>query len=316
MPGPKKPEVDAAIASGLSFLAKQQEKDGSFVSFSSPAFSPFRRTRSWRTVFVPALMLTSLAGLEQPKARRIRSGLVSFLLSQKNDGWSFNYWTKSAPEYTKQPYPDDLDDTFCALTALYLHDASLIDAVAMAKIVKLLLATETAVGGPYRTWLVPEDSQPVWLDVDSAVNSNIAFFLSLTGGSLPRLDDLMERSISAGSFSSPYYPNEHVFLYYFARAYDGGHKDKLLRKVRRAQKLAKTDLDKALCLCARLKLGDSRGLGNVINELLLSQRRDGSWPAATFYADPVVDGKRYYNGAPALTTAFVLEALQAYVNHK
>jgi hypothetical protein len=48
--------------------------------------------------------------------------------------------------------------------------------------------------------------------------------------------------------------------------------------------------------------------------LLRGQRRDGSWAAAAFYADPVKHGRPHYNGGSELTTAFVLEALQAYIS--
>lgn len=309
---PTPPSTGTAIRRGLAFLAKTQEDDGSFVSYSSASMRPFRRLRSWRTVFVPALMLNSLAGLNEPTALLIREKLASFLLDQKENNWSYNYWAKSAPEHTSQPYPDDLDDTFCALAGLYRHDPSLIDAAALAKIVKLLLATEASVGGPYRTWLVPAGSDAVWLDVDIAVNSNIAYFLSMVGNRLPRLNDLIGQAIAKDSFSSPYYPSRYAFVYYFARSYSGPERTRLLDKVRQLHKAAMTDLDRALCLSARLQLGDAQDTSEQVNKLLETQRRDGSWPAAGFYADPVKNGRLYYNGAAALTTAFVIEALGNY----
>jgi hypothetical protein len=309
----KPPKIDLAIERGLAYLNGQQKTDGSFTSYSSANKRPFRRIRSWQTVFVPALMLTSLANLDDPAAKNIRQKLAKFLLKQKDSQWSFNYWSKTAPEYKKQPYPNDLDDTFCALSGLYLHNPSLIDGEALAKIVKLLVATEAAVGGPYRTWLVPAGSPPIWLDLDLAVNSNIAYFLSLaTGNRLPKLDDFMEQSIANSSFKSPYYPSRYAFIYYLSRAYKGAKEKRLLQQARRLQAAAETDLDLALCICARVRLGDSRNLALSIDRLLNGQRRDGSWPAAVFYADPVKEGKLYYNGAPTLTTAFALEALELY----
>jgi hypothetical protein len=309
---PKPLVIETALERGLAFLEKNQEADGSYISFSSASMQPFRRLRSWQTTFVPALMLASLSGLDQPGALRMRGKLAGFLLEQKDANWAFNYWAKNAPEYRTMPYPNDLDDTFCALAGLYLHDPSIVDETVLAKAIKLLLATETAVGGPYRTWLVPSDSEPVWLDVDMAVNSNIAYCLSLVSNRLPSLDKLMGQAIASGSFTSPYYPSPYAFAYYFARAYGGPEKDRLSRKVRRLQAAAATDLDKALCLNARLRLGDKQDLGKAMKELLAGQKRDGSWPAAIFYADPVKNGKLYYNGGAALTTAFVLETLQLY----
>lgn len=310
---PKLPDVETAIKRGLTFLGKNQEADGSFISFSSASMQPFRHLRSWQTTFVPALMLASLTGLGQHRAINVRKKLAAFLLKQRDPNWSFNYWAKDAPEQKTQPYPNDLDDTFCVLAALYLHDPAIINETVLAQVIKVLLSTETAVGGPYRTWLVPPASEPIWQDVDVAVNSNINYFLSLIGSRLPKLDDLMGQAITTNSFSSPYYPSVYAFIYYFARSYGGPHKNLLLRKARRRHKAAKTDLDRALCLNARLRLGDTQDLTTSVNDLLSGQRRDGSWPAAAFYADPVKNGKLYYNGAPALTTAFVLEALQLYL---
>lgn len=308
-------DIGPVVQHGLSFLVRRQEADGSFASFSSPTERPFRPVRSWRTVFISALMLESLAGLDRQESIKVRNGLAKFLLSQKKDTWSFNYWSKAAPEYLKQPYPDDLDDTFCALAGLYSHDPSLIDGVALARIVDLLLATEASVGGPYRTWLVPANSQAIWLDVDVAVNSNIAYFLSLASNPLPRLEEMIGQAIADNDFSSPYYPSPYAFIYYFSRAYKGRYRNELLRKTRQLHKRAATDMDRALCLSARLRLDDPYDLGEEVDALLSGQRRDGSWPAAAFYADPVKDGKPYYNGAPALTTAFALEALSLHMRN-
>jgi hypothetical protein len=297
---------------GLGFLARTQRDDGGFISYSSASMRPFRRIGSWQTVFVPALMLACLAGLDDREAMPVREKLAGFLLKQRNTGWSFNYWAKDAADRKTQPYPDDLDDTFCALAGLYLHDPSIVDEAVMARAVKLLLATEESVGGPYRTWLVPADSRPAWLDVDPAVNANIAYFLSLIGSRLPNLDKLMGKAIVSGGFSSPYYPSAYAFIYYFARAYEGPHKGRLLDQARRFHRKAATDLERALCISARMRLGETKDLRGAVSGLLSGQRRDGAWPAAAFYADPVKKGKLYYSGAPALTTAFALEALNLW----
>lgn len=302
----------AAIDRGLAYLSRQQQADGSFLNYSSPSLEHFRRVRSWRTVFVPALMLTSLGELTTPAAQPMCRRLANFLLEQKDINWSFNYWSKQAPEYQTQAYPNDLDDTFCALAGLYRHNPKLVDEAAMAQIIKLLLATETAVGGPYRTWLAAENSDSAWLDTDVAVNSNIAYFLSLAGHRLPKLDAFIGQAIKANAYVSPYYPSKYAFMYYFARTYQGPYRPQLLQQTRKLQTAADNDLNRALCLNARLRLGDNRKLQAAMSALIANQRRDGSWPAAAFYADPVKNGRPYYNGAAALTTAFVLEALELY----
>lgn len=310
----KQAKLNAAIDKGLAYLARQQQADGGFISFSSANMQPFRRIRSWQTTFVPALMLTALAGTDTPPAGKVRGGLAQFLLGQKSPNGSFNYWSKQAPEYTDMPYPDDLDDTFCALAGLFLHDQKLISQEMLAQAIKLLLATETQTGGPYRTWLVPPNSEKIWLDVDVAVNSNIAYFLSLVSDGVPNLDRFMEEAIANNAFRSPYYPTIYPFLYYFARAYRGAHRPRLLKKIQKLHTPKLSALDTALCISARLRLEDTAPMTPFIEQLLAEQRRDGSWPAAAFYADPEIKGKLYYNGAAALTTAMVIEALSLYKN--
>ena len=209
---PRNPDINETIARGLAFLAERQKADGSFVSYSSASVQPFRRRRTWQTVFVPALMLSALAQVNDTSALPIRNKLAEFLLDEKGPEGAFNYWAKNAPEHKTMPYPNDLDDTFCALAGLYLHDTALVDEKMLAQAVALLLAAETAVGGPYRTWLVPTDSEPVWLDVDLAVNSNVAYFLSLIGNRLPKLDGMMEQAITTNTYTSPCYPSEYAYM--------------------------------------------------------------------------------------------------------
>ncbi len=308
---PEPDELLAAQRKAARYLAKRQQPDGSFLSYSSASLRPFRRTRSWHTTFVPALMLGALSASDISEILAIRRRLARFLLGQKRPGGAFNYWADTAVEHREMAYPDDLDDTFCALAALKLHDPALVDEGVLAQSLRLLLATETAVGGPYRTWLVAPDSDNIWRDVDLAVNSNVAFFLSMAGSRLPNLDRLMADAIREGRFSSPYYPTQYPFLYYLARAYRGPEEARLLDTVRREQRNARTDLDLALCILARLRLDDT-DVSEEISRLLAAQRRDGSWAAAVFYADPDKAGRPYYDGGPELTTAFVVEALATY----
>jgi len=88
------------------------------------------------------------------------------------------FGSKLSKEFKSKPYPDDLDDTFCALNALYLFDRKLISGSAYAYIIQLLTKVEKNEGGPYKTWLVSKKTSG-WDDVDIVVNSNIAYFLWL-----------------------------------------------------------------------------------------------------------------------------------------
>lgn len=305
-----------AIERAITYVARHQAEDGSIHSFSSPVQTPFKPTITYHTSFVPAIVLGALSGI--PAAHTVRTHLATWLLQQKSEQWSFNYWAKQAKERSTLPYPDDLDDTMCALIGLRLHDAALVDEATLGHIVKLLLATETAVGGPYRTWLVPRDSPPEWLDVDLAVNSNIAYFLRLAAEPIPSLTALMEQAITTCSFTSPYYPSAYPILYYIARAYDGPYKQQLADYIIGLSKDGhwQTPLQTALALSALSRLSVSGGRTAAVRHLLHTQAADGSWPAEAYCIDPSKHNTPHYHGAAALTTALVAEALHCSARRK
>lgn len=310
---PRRPQLEAAIARGAAFLAGQQDRDGGFTSFSSSGLQKFEPELGCRTTFVPSLILLALAQTDTPDAVKVRRQAAQFLLREKSPRWSFNYWAIDEPERRERPYPDDLDDTFCALGALYSHDSPLINEAALASIVKLLLATEQSVGGPYRTWLVPKDSDAAWQDVDVAVNANIAYFLSLAGIDVPPLNDYIQLAIAENRLASPYYPSIEPILYYVSRVCNSAQRPWLVQLAQQRLTSADTALNRALCICALLRLGEVTGLEKAVADLLEAQSTDGSWPAAAFCLDPVRGGKTYYNGSAALSTAFSIEALQRYL---
>jgi hypothetical protein len=303
-------QIESGLRRGIHFIATQQRADGGFDSFSSSSQHDFARAFRYQTIFVPALMLAALTALQTPESKKVRQKLAAYLLEQKGPHGAFNYWAKDAPERQTMPYPDDLDDTFCALIGLWLHDSTCIDQAILASTVKILLATETSVGGPYKTWLKAPDGAASWQDVDLAVNSNIAYFLNLVSEPLPNLMALMDGVITTKRLHSPYYPSEYQLLYYVSRAYRGMNAEGLGGLVRALQ--PKTALQYALAITARLRLNIYDGTGVLVRHLLALQQADGSWPAEAFCIDPARKSVTHYNGAPALTTALALEALALY----
>lgn len=307
--------TQAAFQKGLAYVASMQQKDGGFVGFSSPSLWPFKKATTYRTTFVPALILQALQAVSLPESHAISEKLSHFLLAQRSPHWSFNYWAVGAPERTSLPYPDDLDDTFCALAALHSYDPTLLDAAALAHVVRLLVGTEVAIGGPYRTWLVPPNSPAVWRDVDVAVNANVAYFLKRIGSPLPRLADFLYQAVITGQLSSPYYPSPYPVAYYIARAYSGSASKQLEHVVLEGQVDGHwgTPLQTALAVSALKNLNPDINLQRAQAFLLSTQRANGSWPAEAFCIDPHQNKTTHYHGAEALTTALVLEALAAIV---
>lgn len=301
--------MDDAVQKGLRFLRNSQQPDGSFLSNSSPQAAPFTPRYSYHTTFTPALILSALSSI--PRAMVVRQKLADFLLLQKSAQWSFNYWDRDSTESKTMPYPDDLDDTFCALSSLWLHDSTYVTEETLAHMTKMLIATEASVGGPYRTWLVSKHGPKIWHDTDVAVNANIAYFLRLAVQSLPNLTSFMESAIAHHAFHSPYYPDFYPTVYYISRAYTGPAQTALVQFLYDKQLPAGhwgTPLHTALAVSAlyAMQLPAPQAAHRY---LIATQQPGGSWPAEAFSIDPKRDGHVHYGGSEALTTAFVLEAL-------
>lgn len=300
-----------AIDEALHFLAAAQRKDGGFASFSSPADKPWQPVHTYRTVLVPALILAALCHVDHPTAAPIRERLTTFLLHQKSAFWSFNYWARDSREAQKFSYPDDLDDTFCALYALGCHDPAIINEQVLANMARILIATESAPGGPYRTWLIDSKKDVRWHDIDVAVNANIAAFLAIAAEPLPPLAAFLENAMQQRMIASPYYPNEMPVLYYLSRAVGAAGKADLHKRLlhhTQGNGTWSTPLHTALATTALRNSGHSPPQ-KALRFLLKTQTPDGSWPSEAFCHDPKRAGQLYYHGCPALTTAFAIEAL-------
>jgi hypothetical protein len=180
-------EIDKAIKSGVGYLAKNQREDGSFPNFVSTS-KDLDHARENQSIFPTCLILASFSGLAYSKdSEKIKNKAAKFLLKQKSDFWSWNYWKINSTDSKNTPYPDDLDDTCCAVTALIAYKPQIVSVKAVAKAVNLLAYCESKEGGPYYTWITPPEADKGWKDIDLAVNSNIAFFLSLQEVVLPSL---------------------------------------------------------------------------------------------------------------------------------
>jgi len=302
--------MENSIGRAIDFIRKEQQNDGSFKSWSSLNRNNFSKAKKYNSIFPSALILACLDSID--KTEEIKKRLANFLLSQKSEFWSFNYWNRGAPENKTMPYPDDLDDTFCALIGIYKYDSKLIDGSAMAKIVNLLTAMEKKEGGPYKTWLVTESIDKVWKDVDLAVNSNVGYFLSLEEIELENINKLIKSAIEKEKLNSPYYPSIYPVAYFISRWFKS---EKLIKIILTKKKKDNwgNPLNTALAISSLLNLGvEPTILKPSINYLINNQKNDGSWKTGAFCIDPAINKKTYYAGSPALTTAFCLEALNKY----
>ncbi|NTU46490.1 hypothetical protein HGA88_02595 [Candidatus Roizmanbacteria bacterium] len=303
--------IQTVIKRGIDSLKKHQEQDGSYVSFSTPQSPTFQNAVSFRSAFSTYLILQCLE--KNTDTHQLIEKSIQFLLHQKTSAWTFNYWGKNTPEMKKYPFPDDLDDIFCALAALKKHSPEAISPKVLAKVVQLLTEQEVKVGGPYKTWVAPHSTDKTWQDIDTAVNANIAFFLAGEGITLPRVVRFIDSFITKGVFDSPYYYGEMPVLYFISRCYNGKKMNILNTYLKNMKQEQRDPLFTALRITALLKTGeDPSQLESDIEYLLLTDK-NGDWGVYPFVVEVLPGKGKLYSGSSALTTAFCIEALGNYL---
>lgn len=276
----------SVLERALQFLESQQKADGSFETYSA-ANQDFNHAHRFNSVFSSCLILQNLVALPKSHNNKLlQERLAQFLGDQKSPNWSWNYWARQSSEFTTLAYPDDLDDTFCAAAALQLYNPELINQSALAKLIHILTFCEVAEGGPYITWIVKKDADPVWRDVDLVVNTNIAYFLGLHQVKLPKLNQFFEEKILQDNLSSLYYPSIFSLMYFLTRVYQGKKKSLLRKKIwqlANAEQRWATPLETALAILSLLALGEKKNhLEKAASYLYLAQQKDGSWPIGIF----------------------------------
>lgn len=293
-------------------LAKSQLKDGSFESLTS-SNKKFTDTQKRESVFPTILILSALNSLPDTiELREIKRRASKFILSQKSDFWSFNYWKRGSKDSQREPYPDDLDDTFCALSTIFKYAPKLLTGKVTAKAINLLTALEKAEGGPYFTWILQSELK-AWKDIDLAVNSNIAYFLSLEGVHLKNIDRLVEKAIDDSNYYSPYYASSYAIIYFISRFYSGNKKSKMINFLfskKNKKGFWNNPLDTALAVSALINLGFS-DLKEIEKSADYLKRclQNNFCGVYSLIIESKKDGKTKYAGSGALTESFCLEAI-------
>lgn len=311
--------IKETVKRGLVSLKKDQAADGNFTCFSTTSSRSFKDCIHYNSIFSTALILLCLSELkEEYDFKKMSSKAVNFLISQKSNYWTFNYWKRKSGETKKMPFPDDLDDTFCALAAIHKYKPALIDGAVMGSVVDILTAVEKQEGGPYRTWLVPDTADKIWLDIDLAVNANVAYFLKLQDIQLPNIDSFIEAHIKESNYSSPYYLGPLPVIYFISRYYElslprsnRGSLEFLSEDNKK--KIRKNPLETALAISALLNLNVNPQEVEEDIRYLLSTHKNGSWKPYSLVVETLKGKGKIYSGSSALTTAFCIEALDKYI---
>jgi hypothetical protein len=307
------------IDEAVQRIAGEQEDDGSFMSVSSSDPFDFLHAKSYKTTFVASLITSALTSRKKDlRVKPLLAKSADFLTSEKSSFWSWNYWHRLSKDSVEMPYPDDLDDTFLALIALTLSDPKFITEEAFAGIVSNLTASETKEGGPYQTWLLSKNAPEIWQDVDIAVNSNIAYFLSLHGIHVPNLTVFIEASIRSENIHSPYYPSLFQPLYFVSRVCGVSFNQSIMRileseiKKRERLELPLSLLETSLVLSICINMMAPKETIEKAAERLLEEYKRAGFRPSPFCIDPSHDEKTYYGGSTALTCAFAVESLDSY----
>lgn len=300
-----------AIEGGLAFLRSQQLANGSFKAEASFSQTDFSKTISQPTPFATALIIRAIKNI--PQASIIVGCGRQYLLDQAAADWSWNYWEKQTAKRGSEPYPDDIDDTAVALSALLDPEFEThLLSQQLGALARHLVSIEVRSAGPYRTWLgVAPSASEVWRDCDPAVNANIGYLLHELEVAVPNLENYFSDLLRSNKMQSRYYCSV-VSLYAFLSAWYRGNQLSILQE--RADRALQTGLAGSSPLNLALGLLAAKNLRLTTNlaaaeKRLIELAAGKHWPGQALYEDPPSNGKRLYAGSAALTTAFALQAL-------
>lgn len=292
----------------LHAVSQRQGTDGGFTTLSAPAGN-FDQAVACETVFECALVSSVLHHIESDGAARTVEKCQQYLERQFTSEGSLNYWPAGSLYRERLLYPDDMDDIACAMTSFFA--TAEVSERRAAQFVKLLIATESVPGGPYRSWVVAkDDADPYWQDIDVVVNANIAYALSLLGVVMPSLDEWLGDMIVQDGIHSKYYPRGVSVSYFIARSYQGPHAQLLAQRItalRRPEGVWATPVQTAQAVSSLVRLGHYDDIPEQAIALLMEEAKHPK-PEA-IWEDPAPHGSLGAAGSVALTAAFIAEAL-------
>lgn len=307
----------SSIKSGISFLSKNQLSSGEFATMISPK-PDMKNSIYVKSPFFTALILHSLSHLNKSEdLNGITRKATNFLLQERDDTGYWRFFGKESG------IPPDLDDTCCALSALYIYGVEL-DFETISE--SLLRYRDNK--GIFNTWvldLYSADGKDNYVNyIDWVVNANILFFYSLLKTPLPEIVDYLCHIIKERMFidGSKYYNSPFSFLYCVTRiyAYSNTKDFQSIKTILKGYLLNTQNnnggwgnsLEDAMATVSLINLGvKGKSLEKAINNLLSLQESDGGWPIAPFSLYIYPKEKEFY-GSRELNTVIALEALRKY----
>lgn len=300
--------MDHIIDQLVKFLEQFQNPNGSFSSYSSSTENFEKPDFTYTTICTTAFVLHAMANIKDvPRVASIKKRAALFLLQNKSPYATWNYWSHENHEYTHFPYPDDTDDTFAALSALYRYDSKTTNGTCLAQVVDGLTAIEKSEGGPYYTWYT-KSKKRLWKDVDCVANAQIAYFLHLQEIHLPQMNKYFEKITNKKTFESPYYPSPLHCMYFVARSYTNKHFSHMLQGYIESHIKHLNPLELALAISS-MRYHNNKVTFLLKRLIKQCKNLDVCTRAYPFCIDPMRNGKKYYSGSPAITAAAIVEAL-------
>jgi hypothetical protein len=320
-PGSSAPTVSEALARGLDYLEAQQQPDGSWRYFASasPDFSVVNEQPRIFPANIIALSLKHLAAGRSKVLARARG----YLRSEMRDDflWTHDGLTHELThKWGRLPCRllPDADNTSLA----WLLVGEDLGREALTRVHAVFQRHERA-DGTYPSWFTAvKESNPCPPDYGNrpppGLNINVLAFFERYGIDSSRLRRGLATMLARTKNweQHPYHGKPSVLAFLAAAAVVEGavsaepFLDRFLDDARAAAR--PTALEKGAYVaaasdrCRRQRLDCGRPQADI-DELLRSQRPDGSWPAGPLYRT-----SRLYYGSPAETTAIALRGLDAW----
>ena len=285
-------KINDLINQYLIHLGKLQKENGSFYNLTSHLQNNFQLAYSNDSILTTSFVILSLLGLKNKEAEKIIGNASRFLVSQKNGSWLFN---------------NNLNTTFCALSALLQTRPELVSGEALAKILNLLTAHEIKEGGPYKTFGYKKE-------IDLSTNVAIAHFLKLKGVELPELNRLIDKALDSRNFNSfPYFSHfPTLFLASCFYKHKTSHfADLILLDQDRSGKWD-NPFNTSLAISSLLNFGADPGLMKKNMDYLLDCSPEDLSHPFIFLTTKNKDGQNLFITSPALCTALYIGALDRY----
>lgn len=307
-----------SVRRGIYFLSSKQRSSGEFATMRAKKID-MKNSSYVKSVFFTTFVLHSLSQLKNVfPINEMSWKATKFLLNEKEGEGFWRFFGKETH------LPLDLDDTCCALSALFENGVEL----EYRTIANYLLNYRNNKGIFY-TWVLdhslPETNSDFKNDVDWVVNANVLFFFSLIKISIPEVADYLCNIVEEKTFEGGgiYYYSPFSLMYCLSRAYADGRvvglklilgkiKNYLLNKQNIKGEWGNS-LENPMATVSLINSG-YRGIeiDRSINNLLKTQRADGGWPNSTFFAGV----PELFYGSRELTTALTIEALWKYVKKR